>query len=82
MGVEEERPAAVDAERLEDRSAAQERIVGGAEYRLARVDEAASRGCNREQVHATARSGRALTHDSSISAAGSESHVMPPPTQR
>ena len=29
-----------------------------------------------------ARSGRAFTHDSSISASGSESQTMPPPTQR
>ena len=29
-----------------------------------------------------ARSGRAFTHDSSISASGSESQTIPPPTQR
>ena len=82
MRVEQERAAAVHAERLEDRSPAQERIVAGTEDRLARVDEAAAGNRDREQIHATARSGRAFTHDSSISAAGSESHVMPPPTQR
>ena len=86
--LEQERPAAVDAQRLERRAAAQERLVAGAEDRLGRIDQPAPGNGDREQRHAAtspptaARSGRALTHDSSISASGSESHTMPPPTQR
>ena len=47
-----------------------------------RIDEPAARDRDGEEVHTAASSGRALTHDSSISAAGSESHTMPPPTHR
>ena len=80
--VELERTAAVHAGRLEDRSPPQEHVVTSIEHGLARIDEAAAGDGNCEQIHATARRGRALTHDSSISASASEPHVMPPPTQR
>ena len=86
---EQERPAAVDADRLERGAAAKQRVVVGAEDRLARIDEPAAGDRDGEQRrHAGTRpptaasSGRALTHDSSISASGSESQTMPPPTQR
>ena len=88
MVAEQERPAAVHANRLERGAAAKERIVVGPEDRLGRVDEPATRDRGGEQGHAgtrpptAARSGRALTHDSSISASGSESQTTPPPTQR
>ena len=83
---EPERRAAVDAEGLERRTAAQERLVVGAEDRLVRVDEAAAADGEREQAHAlaaassgapiAASSGRAFVHDSSISASGSESQTI------
>ena len=81
---EEDGAAAADAHRLERGGAAQQRLVVGMEDGLGRVDEtlAGDRG-GQEIRHAgtsppTARSrGRALTHDSSISASGSESQTMP-----
>ena len=91
-----ERPAAVDADRLERGPAAQQRLVVGAEHRLGGIDDAAAADRDREQVDAVrhrrasastgapiaASSGRAFVHDSSISASGSESQTIPPPTQR
>src|SRR5581483_912419 len=86
--VEQERASAVHAHRLERGTAAKERLVVGAEHRLARIDETAAGDCDGEQRHAgtspptAARSGRAFTHDSSTSASGSESQTTPPPTHR
>src|SRR4029079_9811546 len=80
--VEQERQPAVGAHGLERNAAAQERLVVCPEDGLARVDEPAPRDRDRVQRHTAARSGRAFTHDSSISASGSESQTMPPPTQR
>ncbi len=81
--VEQERPAAVHADRLEDRAPAQQRLVVGGEHRLARVDQTRAGDCDGANVHqASASSGRAFTHDSSISSSASESQTMPPPTQR
>ena len=88
VAVEQERPAVVDPERLERRAAAQERFVVRAEDGRAGIDQPATGDGDREQRHAgtrpptARRSGRALTQDSSISASGSESQTMPPPTQR
>ena len=90
--LEPERAAAVHAQRLEGRTAAEEPLVVGADDRLGRIDEPAARDGEREDAHVRAASGsrepiasssgRALTHDSSTSVAGSESQTMPPPTQR
>ena len=81
--LEEERPAVVDARRLEHGATAEQRLVVGGEDRLVRIDEAAAGDRHRAHVHqARASSGRALTHDSSISASASESQTIPPPTQR
>ncbi len=87
---EQERPAAVHANRLERRAAAEERVVVGVEDRLGRIDEPTTGDRDGEQRHrhagtrppTAASSGRALTHDSSISASGSESQTIPPPTHR
>src|SRR5260370_35886049 len=83
MLVEEKRPAVIHAQCLERGASPEQRFVVGTEHRLAHVDEAATRHGDREDVHALAASrGRAFTHDSSTSASGSESHTIPPPTQR
>ncbi len=85
---EQERLAAVDAQRLERSAATQQRLVVRQEHRRARIDEPAAGDSCEEQRHAgtgaptAARSGRAFVHDSSISASGSESQTIPPPTQR
>ena len=81
------RPRA-DSHRLERGRAAQQRLVVGEEDRLGGIDEPPARDRGGEQLHTgtrpptAPRSGRAFTHDSSISASGSESQTMPPPTQR
>ena len=86
--VEQERHTAVGAHRLERRASAQQRLVVRAKDRRLRVDEAAPGDRHGEQAQTAtlpltaARSGRAFTHDSSISASGSESQTIPPPTQR
>jgi hypothetical protein len=90
--LEPKGPPAVDADRLEGGAPTEEGLVVGMERGLARVDEAAPSDRKRENAHVATgsgtrpptalRSGRAFTHDSSISASGSESHTMPPPTQR
>ena len=85
MRLEPERATAVDAQRLERGAAAQQRVVVGAQDRRVGRDDAAPRDREPEQRHAgcstslptACRSGRAFTHDSSISAAGSESQTMP-----
>ena len=78
MLVEPEGPAAVDADGLERRAAAQERLVVGVQNGLAGVDEPAPADGERQECHVAtasgtglptaARSGRAFTQDSSISA--------------
>ena len=58
--AEEKRPAVVDACRLEDGAAAQQRLVVGGEHRLARIEEAPT--CDRDCAHvhhASASNGRA-----------------------
>src|SRR5439155_13092747 len=76
-------PAGVDAGRLEDGAPAQEGVVVRGEDRLSRVDDPApGDGDGAHFHHASARSGRAFTHDSSISASASEPQTIPPPTQR
>ena len=91
MLVELERRAAVHARRLEHGAPAQHAFVVGMEKRRVDGHDAAAELGERDERHATgaasgapiaARSGRALTHDSSTSSAGSESQTMPPPTQR
>src|SRR5262245_38136710 len=83
MLVESESAAAVHARRLEHGPPSQERFVIGREDRRVRIDQAASRNGYGLHLHqARASSGRAFTQDSSISASGSESQTMPPPTQR
>ncbi len=94
MFVQLERPAPVDAGRLERGAAAEKRLVVGLQDRLAGRDGAAPRTATARSVtRATgasagsplpraARRGRAFTQDSSISSSGSESQTMPPPTQR
>ena len=88
---EAEPRAGVDADRLEGAAAAQQRLVVGAEHRFRRIDDAATadRDCqNAHRIAASsgapiaASSGPAFVHDSSISASGSESQTIPPPTQR
>jgi len=79
--VELERAPAVDPQRLEDGASAQHAFVVGAKHRLAGRYDAAAELRKREQAQ-TAISGRAFTHDSSISSVGTESQTMPPPTQR
>ena len=90
---EPERPTAVDADRLERGPPAQEalRRRRGAPARSGRRARARrppgrGRSCSdrhrRLELPTAARRGRALTQDSSISARGSESQTMPPPTQR
>ena len=51
---------------------------------LRRIDQPDALDGDGRQRHActAASSGRAFTHDSSISASGSESQTIPPPTQR
>ncbi len=88
MAIEQKRAAVVDPDRLECRAAPQQRLVIRGEHGL--VDRDQTPACDRDsqERHAgtrpptAARSGRALTHDSSISASGSESQTIPPPTQR
>ena len=46
-----ERPAAVDADRLEGGAAAQQRLVVGSEHRLGRIDDTAARDGDCEQGH-------------------------------
>src|SRR6476661_2497697 len=93
MLVHPEGPAAVDARRLERRTPAEKTLVVGEDDRLVRVDDTASRNCERDQQARDASSagtvepiavssGAAFVHDSSISSSGSESQTMPPPTQR
>src|SRR5207253_432943 len=89
--VEPERPAAVDADGLEGRAAAEESLVVRVHDRSVWIDHAAAGHGEREQRHRiaasvrgapiAATSGRSLTHDSSISSSGSESQTIPPPTQ-
>src|SRR5439155_26639920 len=88
MLVEQDGTAAPDTERLERSRAAYDRLVVGKEDGLCRVDDTATCDGECEQAHTrtsdpiASSSGRALTHDSSISSSGSESQTMPPPTQR
>ncbi len=93
MLVEAKWLAAVDAERLEGAPAAHERLVVHVDHWLVRRHEPAPGDGEGENARGHARtlsgarpiassSGRAFTQDSSISSAGSESHTMPPPTQR
>ena len=97
MRLVAERSPLVDAHGLEGRTSAQERAVVRMDDRRRRVDDTAAARGDGEQAHAAtpvlglaslwpapiaASSGRALTHDSSTSWAGSESATMPPPTQR
>src|SRR5262245_62534771 len=87
-----ERTPPVHTQRLERGAAAQERLVVGEQDRLVDRDEATAPDRHCEQAHRAtgsasgapiaSSSGRALTSDSSISASGSESHTIPPPTQR
>ena len=81
----------VDPKRLEGGATAEQRLVVGTDDRVTGIHEAAA-GYRSEQAHRVpvdtstlgpiASRGRAFVHDSSISASGSESHTMPPPTQR
>src|SRR5581483_9087101 len=66
-------------------------FVVGVQHGLVERHDAAAELREREERHTTAArsgapiacsSGRAFTHDSSISACGSDSQTMPPPTQR
>src|SRR5215468_1747887 len=82
MCLESKGLAVIDARRLEYGPASKERLVVGRENRRLRVEESASCDGDSEDVHTAARSGRAFTHDSSTSAAGSDSQTIPPPTQR
>ncbi len=86
-----ERHAVVHAERLEDGASAQHALVVGMHRRLVDGHDTTAELRQRDERHDTgaasgapiaASSGRALTHDSSTSSAGSESQTMPPPTQR
>ena len=86
-----ERRAVVDAQSLEDRAAAQHALVVRVEHGAVDGLRTAAELDDREQRHRSAStsgapiaasSGRAFTHDSSTSSAGSESQTMPPPTQR
>src|SRR5688572_21120234 len=88
---EAERRAVIDADRLERAAAAHQRLVVGEEHGLGRIDDAAAAHSHREETQRAtastgapiaASSGRAFVHDSSISASGSESQTIPPPTQR
>ena len=87
--VEQERPAAVDADasRTPRRRAAAPRrppqktgSAGSTRPRPATATASSVMPGTRPPTAAS--SGRALTHDSSISASGSESQTIPPPTQR
>src|SRR5205823_924319 len=71
----------------------QEALVVGVYDRLVGVDHAAAGDRDREQRHRAATgwgigapiaasSGAAFVHDASISASGSESQTIPPPTHR
>ena len=90
--LEPERAPAVDTRRLESGAPAQERLVVGEQDGLVHRDEAAPahrhseqaqrRTASRSGAPIASSSGRALTSDSSISASGSESQTIPPPTQR
>src|SRR5262245_64351749 len=91
MRVEAKRRPVVDAQRLEHGAAAKEAFVVGVQHRRARRNAPLPELADREQRHATAAGsgapiaasrGRAFTHASSTSAAGSESQTIPPPTQR
>ena len=90
VAAEQDGPAAPQTRTVSNAArAAKERLVVGVEDRRGRVDEpapptAAARsavmrapGCRPRRA-----AGCALTHDSSISASGSESQTIPPPTQR
>ncbi len=91
--LEAKRPSAVDPERLEGRLASQQRQVVGVQDRLVRVDDPAAGDRQREQRHAGSGSGAASARSRRGAAVpspttprspppGSESHTMPPPTQR
>src|SRR5471032_2977442 len=89
MLFQEHRAAPSDPDGLESGGAAKERLVVAKEHRLAGIDKPAPCDAGRQQGHRStpalpieASNGRALTHDSSISASGSESQTIPPPTQR
>ena len=90
--LEPERRAAVDAQRLERRrgraGAPRRRRAGRARRgRRRRAPRRRPRAASSRRSASTgapiaASSGRAFVHDSSISASGSESQTIPPPTQR
>ena len=92
MRFETEGSTSVHAQRLERGPSSEETLVVRANDRLARIDEAATGDGERENRQTSAASGtrdpiavsrgRAFVHDSSTSAAESESQTMPPPTQR
>ena len=93
MLLEPERASAVHPQRLEHGAAAQEALVVGVNRRPVDRERPAPSAWTATSVIArttasgngapiAASSGRALTHDSSISSTGSESQTIPPPTQR
>src|SRR5262249_43201765 len=84
MRLELERRTAVHAKRLERAATPDEALVVRVHRGRTGLDETAAGDGEREQRHRASApsSGRALIHDSSISASGSESQMMPPPTQR
>src|SRR5262249_1602758 len=89
VATEQYGPSAPHAHGLECGGATQQGLVVGKEDRRRGIDQADAGDSGGEQRRHAAtrlpsalRSGRAVVHDSSISAAGSESQTIPPPTQR